>query len=96
MNARFWAWWNNGLVKVTLRPGQTVTVCAGTGRESRVHRFHFDGISVGFRVAAFDEHGSYRMDAVCPLADLAGTAADPEKGRPPLPRWRPDGYRAGC
>jgi hypothetical protein len=90
MNAGFWAWWNAGWVKVTLRPGQSLTVCTGTGKDSRIHRFDYAGITVDFTVAAFDAGQAYRADFACPLADLASLKAAPEKGRPRTPDWRMD------
>lgn len=29
MNARFWIWHNDGVVKLTLRPGERLSVCEG-------------------------------------------------------------------
>lgn len=49
MNVRFWFWWNDSAVKLTLRPGQTINF--GTGGPDE-EGWHYDAETI-------DYHGDF-------------------------------------
>jgi hypothetical protein len=49
-NARFWVWWNDGWVKLTLMPGQTLAVGYGGPCEEGWSRYSEQWSHVGDRV----------------------------------------------
>lgn len=79
-NARFWIWWNNDWVKITLRPGQEITLyCGGPTDEGYSHEWETfshegDRIECSTLVEASDCDG--RLDRYgeweCPLDQLQG------------------------
>lgn len=92
-NARFWVIWNADLVKLTLAPGQRLSLfhaerheegwnCSRksfehTG-EAILQEIHDDGTDCDGRL-------TYSSTSVCPLAELAAFVTD--YFEEPLPRW---------
>ena len=49
-NARFWAWWNDGWVKITLKPGQQLSACGGGRSEEGWSQYGESWLHAGDRV----------------------------------------------
>lgn len=92
-NARFWIWWNNSWIKLTLRPGQSVSMGKGGPNdegfccESQGYQHDGDRVSSYVRIDSRDCDGphTYDWDGFCLLADLKAAEAD-EYG-PARPTW---------
>lgn len=77
-NARFWQWLNGGWVKITLRPGQTLTHATGGETEEgwsfEGRNWHHDGDAITSTVSQESLDCDGRFDASfafkCPLGDL--------------------------
>lgn len=70
MNARFWIYWN-GNVKITLAPGETITLSGG-GRTDEGYQFHsetysFDGYEIECSLERHgrDCDGPFESQSVC-------------------------------
>lgn len=93
MNARFWVWWNQTWCKITLRPGQSVSMSCGgptdEGFSVKAEGYCHDGdrVSAWIRHDSRDCDGphSWDWDGYCPLNQLKANEAD-EHG-PACPAW---------
>lgn len=78
MNARFWVWANDGWVKLTLRPGQSLGFCYGGAHDEGYSFTHEEYLHDGERVLSrFESEASDcdgRLDrfivTACPLDQL--------------------------
>jgi hypothetical protein len=92
-NARFWVIWNADLVKLTLAPGQRLSLFHAERHEEGWHcirksfehtgeailqEIHNDGTDCDGRL-------TYSSTSACPLAELGAFVSDCCKE--PLPRW---------
>lgn len=94
INARFWIYWRDGFVKLTLRPGECVRLEASSrteeGWEAEGETLRFDGAKVRrdwWRDGRdCDGRLSEEGRLVCSLLDLrAKTSTDPDIM---MPQWR--------
>lgn len=102
-NARFWTWENDGWVKLTLKPGQTLRYCSGSPDDEgwwwSGQEFEYDadeGVVISRYTSERSDcdgrHSSY-SDCECPLSDLQARPpepADPEWGADEIPVPRPE------
>ena len=85
-NARFWVWHRGSWVKVTLRPGQSLTTFEGYQTEEGYHReastftHHGEAVACQWYETGRDCDGLYERggELFCPLADLAARDAHAE------------------
>lgn len=90
MNARFWVWWNDGWVKLTLRPGQVVHLHEshptdeGYSYTEEVYEHDGDEVIVTYEQGGSDCDGPLTHHCVCSarLSELQSTA------EPECPPWR--------
>ena len=92
-NARFWVWWQDGWVKIKLKPGRTLEFNRherhDEGHSFECCRYTHDGLEIGMESTSggrdCDGYSENRYDAVCPIDRLcAVTAQDGTK----VPEWR--------
>ena len=82
-NARFWVWHRGGWVKLTLRPGQSLTASEGDPtdegyrREVSTFTHHGDVVGSEWYETGCDCDGRYERggESFCDLADLAARDA---------------------
>ncbi len=94
MNARFWIWWNDGWCKLTLRPGQSVTMYTGKptdeGFSCEAQTYEYDGETVASEIntwgADCDGRHEWHGESSCTLEGLHGIEGD-EYG-PDRPDWQ--------
>jgi hypothetical protein len=99
-NARFWIWWNQSWVKLTLKPGQEVTLLSGGptdegyshSAETYVHEGDRVACSVANESRDCDGPGSYYWSGACLLSNLAARPmwevhACPENNGIRAPEW---------
>lgn len=92
-NARFWIWENGDWVKLTMRPGQTITrywrMPCDEGWASAYSQYQFNGshVLVECESDGCDCDGRLTDSRlfVCPLANLKAIEADED--RPARPEW---------
>lgn len=99
INARFWIWWADGWVKLTLRRGDVLTVHRGgptdEGWSYLEESYRFDGVFVTLRTysVARDCDGKFETERRdrCHVLDLRARFNEPDY-RPPggggSPKWR--------
>lgn len=99
INARFWIWWADGWVKLTLRRGDVLRMYRGgpcdEGWSSSAEEYRFDGVFVTCRTSTDgrDCDGRFSTDRRdrCHVLDLRARFNEPEF-RPPggggSPKWR--------
>lgn len=93
MNARFWIWWNDDWVKLTLRPGQSVSMFTGGPTdegfacESQEYSFDADVVECAITTWGRDCDGRHEWlgDSSCHVTRLKDREAD-EHG-PARPEW---------
>jgi len=102
-NARFWVWENDGWIKLTLKPGQTLRWAKGgkcdEGFSIDYNEYEYDADD-GVVLSRFtnesqdcDGRHSYYGDAECPISELQARPpepADPEWGTEEIPVPRPE------
>lgn len=96
-NARFWVYERGGWVKITLRPGQSLSVCTGGDADEGYHweavRWLHEGTHVTCEYTTWgrdcDGRHEYHSVRACKLGELKGMDhEDPESGeRLALPVW---------
>jgi len=77
-NARFWIWWNNDYVKITLRPWQEITIGrqdpTDEGYEGKSNTYLHDGDVVRCKWSSWgqdcDGYLERNGESVCPLSHL--------------------------
>lgn len=97
-NARFWIFWNDGLVKLTLKPGQSLTLSAGGPDEEGWYRRHERFEHCGSRVESTvltegrdcDGFHSEERDFFCKLCNLRANYEG--YGSLLLPIWERQGH----
>jgi hypothetical protein len=106
-NARFWVWENDGWIKITLKPGQTLRHFRGgetdEGYSNEWQSYEYDG-DEGTVVSRYsnesrdcDGRHVYYADSHCPISELQARPpepADPEWGTEEIPVPRPE-WRKG-
>lgn len=96
-NARFWVWENDGWIKLTLKPGQTLRYFHGgltdEGFSHHHQEFEYDADD-GVVISRYTSHArdcdgphDYECDSHCPVSEL--------QARPPVKRGDPTEYGEG-
>lgn len=93
MNARFWIWWNSSWVKLTLSPGQEVTMQTGGPTDEGFHweavTYTFDGETVISDMSIQSRDCDGRFDSQseyhCNVENLHAVGEDGY--RPDRPQW---------
>ena len=102
-NARFWVWENDGWIKLTLKPGQTLRYFHGgltdEGFSHHHQEFEYDADD-GVVISRYTSHArdcdgphDYECDSHCPVSELQARPpepADPEWGTEEIPVPRPE------
>lgn len=93
MNARFWLWWNQSWVKITLRPGESVSMYTGAPTdegyscEAQVYSYDEDVVEYAITTWGSDCDGRHEWhgNGHCHVSNLQANDAD-EHG-PARPEW---------
>ncbi len=100
MNARFWIMWNGDWVKITLRPGQSISMCAGRNHEegfsceAEVYSFDCDVVECAITSWGRDCDGRYdvHMNYHCHVTQLKAHDMDDGTIRPQWERGHCEQY----
>lgn len=94
VNARFWIWWNQGWIKLTMKPGDTVTMHTGgatdEGYSCEDQTYEYDGECVQSSIDTWgrdcDGGHEWHGESSCQVTSLRDNEAD-EHG-PARPEWK--------
>lgn len=99
-NARFWVWECDGWVRITLKPGQTLSYAGGgptdEGRSYFAQEWEYDADEMRV-ISRYHSWGndcdgphSYHSEVSCPVIDLEALPAEMRDGEqfPDRPLWR--------
>ena len=78
-NARFWTWWNDGMIKLTLKPGQELRFWRSERHEegwsSTLEEYEYDGDEILSRIIEDGQDCDGRVTRAdcysCPIGELA-------------------------